>query len=333
MNVFIELLTNPATISLLIGTLVGMFTPQRMPRILANFFSIYLIFVVGFKGGACLGVAQECTPPLIMLAIIGAVIGFFQTFIHYGMLHFITNLDAQTRIVLASQYGSISIVTFVTGIAFLAERGIKYDTFMSAIAGIMEIPALFSGMLLLKRKETMHSSTLLSSLLHISYDIITCKKINMLFIGFFAGFLAQYFEMQAVSQWIVAPFTAILIFFMIDIGMKIATQREYFKQFTFPLIAFGICLPIVNGLIGLFIAQYWVGYFGSAILFALLLASASYIAVPTVMATYAPEAKPAIYLPMSLGVTLPFNILIGIPLFYYVGKWLMPALYLVSQMS
>lgn len=333
MNAFFQLLMNPAVLSLIAGSLIGLFSEFRFPRLVATIFSLYLIFTVGFKGGICLGITYECTPPLITLAIIGAAIGFFQTFIHYGLLHYVTKVDAATRAVLASQYGSISIVTFMTAISFLAERQVRYDSFMSAIAGIMEVPALFSGLLLLKRKERGDGTSLFSSLMSITKSIALCPKINMLFVGFFAGYVSQKMEWFALNEGVVYPFTLILVLFMLDIGIKIAKQRAYFADFSLSLILFGIFVPLVNGFIGLLIAQYWVTYFGSALLFAILLASASYIAVPAVMGSYAPNAKPAIYLPMSLGITLPFNILVGIPLFYSIGQWLMPGLYALSQLQ
>lgn len=309
MYALIQLITNPATLSLLVGACLGIFSQFQFPAFISALFSYYLIFTVGFKGGSCLGIAYECTPPLITLAVIGAIIGFLQTFINYALIRFIPNIDRQTRIVLASQYGSISIVTFVTGISFLADRGIRFDAFMSAIAGIMEIPALFSGLFLLFKDGVEKRTSFITQLQKITVSIFSCPRINLLFIGFLAGYFVQHWNMPMLSSWIIAPFTAILVLFMIDIGIKIARQREHLAHFSVPLILFGTAVPLINGLIGLWIARYWVTYFGSAILFALLLASASYIAVPAVMNSYAPKAKAAIYLPMALGITLPFNII------------------------
>ncbi len=322
MNIVSQLLLNPAILSLIFGYLIGISSRANFPKKIIDFISIYLIFIVGFKGGACLGIAGECAPPLIALAIVGVCIGFIQPFLNYVILSRSTALDRQTAAVIASQFGSISIVTFVTGITFLVEREIPYNTFMSAIAGIMELPALFSGLFLLRLTSGSKRTSLFKSLWSITKSIFATKKISMIFVGFFTGYLFRILDLYKLSNLIVSPFNLLLVFFMVDIGTKIAKQRKYFSCFNAPLFVFGTFMPVVMGSLGLFIAFYFVTYQGSAILFALLLASASYIAVPAIMETYAPDAKQAIYMPMALGVTLPFNILVGIPLFYYISSWL-----------
>ncbi len=321
MNTALQLFLNPAIVSLLFGGIVGFVSHAQFPKKLIDFISIYLIYIVGFKGGACLGVAQECPPPLIALAFIGTLIGFIQPFISYAILRYSTALDRKTCAVIASQYGSISIVTFITGITFLVERAIPYDPFLSAIAGIMELPALFSGLLIIKYYNGKSDRSLMDSLYAITKSIIQTKKISMIFVGFFTGYLCRVAAFDKLSTLIISPFNLLLVFFMLDIGIKIAQQREHFSHFNLSLFVFGIVTPLINGILGLFIAVHLVTYQGSAILFALLTASASYIAVPAVMRTYAKDAKEAIYMPLALGITLPFNILVGIPLFYYISTW------------
>lgn len=321
MNTIFQLFNNPAILSLLIGFAIGVYRLFTVPARLSDFFSAYLIFCIGLKGGMCLGVAHECTPPLLSLAAIGIAIGFCIPFLYAPLLRRITQLDRDTIFVIASQYGSISIVTFVTALSFLHQHMIPYDTFMSAVAGIMEIPALFSGLILIKGRE--HNSSLLTSLSKITIEIISSYKITLLFIGFFAGYLFRSTPDHILPTTILWPFTALLIAFMIDIGIKIANQREHIHQFSWHLIAFGIYMPIIAGSIGLLIGYALSIQLGSTILFAILLASSSYIAVPAIMQQYAPRAKEVIYLPLSLAITLPFNVIFGIPLFYYVALYLL----------
>ncbi len=321
MNTIIQLLTNSAILSLGAGFILGVYNLLKMPTPVSNFISLYLIFCIGLKGGMCLGVTNACTPPLIMLALCGLALGFIQPFFNFFILNRVTNLDRQTAVVVAAQYGSISIVTFITAITFLQQNGIAYDTFMSAIAGGMEVPALFSGLLILKSTQT-NSTSLLHSFIRILYEIITTKKISFIFLGFFVGFLLRDYQTQITST-VLWPFNIMLILFMLNIGTKIAQQRAYIHQFTWSLIAFGIYVPIISGLIGILICSLLGIQLGTTLLFAVLVGSASYIAIPAVMHTQAPQAKAVIYLPLALAITLPFNLIFGIPFFYTVAKYVL----------
>lgn len=319
MNILISLLTNPALISLLVGILLGTYTWVIFEPWLAEFIAGYLIFTIGFKGGACLGIAHACTPPLMVLTGIGVLIGFAQPFLYYILLKKVSVLDTINVAVIAAQYGSISIVTFITGVAFLHEHGMPYDTFMSALAGIMELPALVSGLWIIHYQKHNTQKGRSRVMIDIAKSIIACRKILLIFIGFFVGFLLRNQPTGTFTSVLMLPFNGILVAFMLDIGIKIAQQRVLIKQIDRALIIFAVFIPLINGILGLFIAQPFITYKGSAVLFALLLASASYIAVPAVMRAQAPEAKEAIYLPLALGITLPFNIIIGIPLLYWLA--------------
>lgn len=321
MNPLIQLISNPAIISMTVGFIIGLYQLLEIPASLSNLISLYLIFAIGLKGGMCLGVTNACTPPLLGLIVVGIIIGFIQPFINFFILKKTVKLDIDTMAVLASEYGSISIVTFVTAITFLKQYGVAYDTFMSAIAGTMEIPAIFTGLILLqKSKQTKHS--LIKTSLDICYKIVCSKKISFIFIGFFTGFIFRAYSTHPITQWVLWPFTLALIVFMIDVGIKIAKQRTYIYEFDWKLIAFGIYMPIIAGNIGVFISALMGVGLGSTLLFGVLVGSASYIAVPAIMSSQAPEAKKAIYLPMSLGITLAFNLVCGIPLFFWVARHL-----------
>lgn len=322
MNAFIQLLFNPAILSLFVGFVSGIFTKLSFPKKLMEVVSIYLIFTIGFKGGGCLGEASQCSTALYSLLLVGIIIGFLQPFLHYFILKKTTDLDKQNAAVVATEYGSISIVTFITALTFLNKHNVVYDNFMTAIAGIMEIPALFSGLFILKHKKNTYETEFFKSIFSICKAIVTCKKISFIFVGFFVGYIFKLFNVLCFNEIILAPFTVMLVIFMLDIGLKIASQRSYIKHIKIPLFAFGIYMPIINGIFALLIASRFVSNVGSLLLFALLIASASYIAAPAVMRTQAKDAKEAIYMPLTLGITLPFNIIFGIPIFYYLAKLL-----------
>lgn len=320
MTIISQLVLNPAILSLVAGVFVGVFAPLQIPQRLVSLVSWYLIFSIGFKGGMCLGVADRCSfSTLVTLGTVGIIIGFMQPFVCDYILKKTTHLDMHNRTVIATQYGSISIVTFISAVTFLNKRLIPYDTFMSAIAVIMEVPALLSGLVLLKRDQGLVTKNFLRSLVTIVTAIATCRTIVCIVAGFAVGLTVQYLQYDAMSGTVLRPFTIVLVLFMFEIGMKIAAQREYVKKISPSLIAFGLYMPVISGTAALFVASR-LGYtLGSVILFALLIASASYIAVPAVMRTQARQAQEVIYLPLALGVTLPFNVLVGIPLFYYLA--------------
>lgn len=323
MNTITQLLFNPAIVSLLAGYVVYSFNKiLTLPSKLVDSISIYLIFAIGFKGGACLGLAHECTPPLLGLAALGIIVGFLQPFIHYALLKKSTQLDNATAGVVAAEYGSISIVTFITALTFLQEHGITYDRFLTVIAGLMEIPALFSGLLLINNyNSSLQQQGSGATFAEIARAVFGSIKIMIIFVGFFVGYLLRDFSGSSIHQLLLAPFTLFLVLFMFDMGCKIAAQREHIAHINSTLVLFGIFVPMCNGIIGVVLAHLFVASIGSQVLFAVLLASASYIAVPAVMSTQAPEAKEGVYLPLSLGITLPFNILVGIPLYYYVAQF------------
>lgn len=325
MNPIIQLLFNPAIISLSIGFIAGIYTFYEIPTCISNAAALYLVFCIGLKGGMCLGATTICSGPLYAVALAGILIGFLQPFIYYALLKKIESLDHQTMITIATQYGSISIVTFLAASSFLQQQAIPYDNFMPAIAGIMEIPALFGGFMLLQGVHRLRKN-IFSSLTYIVSQIARSKKISFIFLGFVIGYLMRAHHNDSFVHYLLWPFTAILIIFMLDIGIKIAQQRHYIHKFSWSLIAFGIYVPIISGLCSLLISFMLGLSVGTATLFAVLIASASYIAVPAVMSCQAPEAKEVIYLPLALGITLPFNILCGIPLFYYTAHYLFKSL-------
>ncbi len=318
MSTIIQTITNPAILSLCAGLVVGIFTRFEIPKILSNIVSLYLIFCIGFKGGMCLGITNACSPSLIALLCVGAGIGFVQPYLYFWLLGKSTKLDRQTKVVVATQYGSTSIVTFVTAMSFLQQNAIMYNTFMSAVAGVMELPAIFSGLLLLKGLHP-KDGQLLQALKKITYEIVFSPKINFIFIGFFVGFLLKGYQTHPIPVAILWPFTAMLVLFMLESGIKIAQQRAYIYEFTWSLIAFGIYVPIISSILSIGVCYLLGISAGTALLFIVLIGSASYIAVPAVMRAQATQAKSVIYLALALGIMLPFNLIFGIPLFYYIA--------------
>jgi hypothetical protein len=306
------LLFNGPIIGGLIGYLIGILKPVKLPQNLVQLMSLYLVFVIGLKGGSCLEISSMCSGPLYLLAFIGILHGLLQPFLSYYILTKTTKLDHVNAAVIASQYGSVSIVTFMAAVSFLSSQQLEYDNFMFAIAGIMEVPAILTGFFVINLKKT--KKRLFNDFFSILTLIMKCKTIQVLVLGFSSGWLLQKMDLQYAYSTIIVPFNTILIFFMVDIGLKIADQRAYFKFLSYELIAFAFYMPILGILEGISITWLLGLKQGTSVLFTVLLATASYIAVPAVMRSYAVGAKEALFMPLVIGITLPFNILVSIPI-------------------
>lgn len=316
MNILISLVANQALMSLCAGFILRLFAKISLPKVFSSLIALYLVFAIGLKGGMCLGTIEACSSFRLSVILIALAIGFVQPFLNYIIISLMKSIGRQTAIVIATQYGSISIVTFVMATTFLMQQAVVYDTAMSALAGLMEIPALFSGLILLKSIQS-HQRGLWRSLMHTALEIIRTPKITIIFVGFFFGYLLNMYSLDALAAWALWPFTAILILFMFDIGISIAEQRSHIHHITWSLIAFGIYMPIVYGLLGVALSYAMALSAGTALLFSMLLASASYIVVPAIMRSQAYKAKEAVYLPMAIAITLPFNVVVNTPLMYY----------------
>lgn len=322
MNAVMQLFLNSAVVSLLCGIVFGWLFRATMPYRFSYGVALYLVFIIGYKGGMAFRSVAEYGALLYTLIAIVICVGFIQTLIHWLVLKKTTNLDLQTRAVIAAEYGSISIVTFVSTISFLNANHVFFDEYMFALAGIMEIPAIISGLWFIKHYQKNEKKlSLLQSLYHLSVSIITCKKISFIFLGFLIAYGFQFFPHTTIDTLVITPFSAMIVLFMLDIGINIAKEFKQLYEFSVPLIAFGVYMPIINGMFGLVLGSFFIVSRGTLTLFAILLASASYIAVPAIMKSEAPGAKEGIYLPLVLGITLPFNVIIGISLYYYLSQF------------
>jgi hypothetical protein len=316
----IELVTNPALISLIIGLCIGFLHLCEIPNIISYYTALYLVFSIGLKGGISLGTAGENIPLFALLLLIGIIIGAIQPCIYNWLLKKTTDLDQQTAIVIATQYGSISIITFLTALTFVQRQSILFDSFMPAIAGVMELPAIITGLALLRSLHLQNELSITQIMSKSVGTILFNKKISFLFIGFLTGYLLHNSSSDLIITGIFLPFTMILSLFMVDMGIKIIQQRSHLHQCTWAVLAFGIYTPIISGITGIGISYLIGTCLGTAVLFATLIASASYIAVPAIMSSQAPQAKEIIYMPLALAITLPFNIIIGIPLLYAIAN-------------
>jgi uncharacterized protein len=284
--------------------------PAPMPKL----FSLYLLLAIGFKGGVELiksGITQEVVITLLAAILMACFVPVYTFFVLK------LKLDTYDAAAIAATYGSISAVTFITASAFLSELGISYDGYMVAALALMESPAIIVGLILVNLfardqgdRDFSWSEVLQEAFLNSSVFLL----VGSLLIGVLTG----EHGWKVLEPFTQSIFYGILTFFLLDMGLVAARRIKDLQKTGFFLIAFAILIPIVNAGIGLIIAKFIGLPPGNALLFAVLCASASYIAVPAAMRLTVPEANPSLYISTALAVTFPFNIIVGIPLYLYV---------------
>ncbi len=281
-----------------------------IPEGAAKFLSIYLLLAIGFKGGVSVA-DNGLTTALFTTLLAGAVLSFMLPFIAWFLLKIMTKLDTVNAAAVAGHYGSISIVTFVAAASLLETTGVKAEGFIVAVAAVMEIPAIVSALWLAARNKS-DAKLDIKLVLH----ILKNGSIVLLTGAFLIGFSTGKDGLNDIEYFIVAPFTGVLCIFLLDMGLSAGRSIvENRKAITIGLFAFGCLMPLIGGLTGLFAATIVGLSAGGTFLMMTLAASASYIAVPAAMRIALPEAKPGIYLSLSLGITFPFNLTIGLPVY------------------
>ncbi len=307
----IENLLAPTILFFVLGLVASVARSDlTIPDGAAKIMSIYLLLAIGFKGGV--SVAESgLTGGLIASLLAGMVLSFVLPFIAWGLLRSMTRLDPVNAAAVAGHYGSISIVTFVTATSLLEVNGIVSEGYLVAVAAVMEIPAILSALWLAARYKS--NVTAQGELIR---DIIANGSIVLLVGSFLIGALTGKEGLDEIKPFIVVPFTGVLCLFLLDMGLSAGRSLlEHRREISLGLLAFGCIMPIVGSVTGLVAGRLLGLSDGGVFLMMTLAASASYIAVPAAMRIALPEARSGIYLTMSLGVTFPFNITIGLPLY------------------
>ncbi|MEM7300309.1 MAG: sodium-dependent bicarbonate transport family permease [Pseudomonadota bacterium] len=280
----------------------------------AKVMSIYLLFAIGFKGGASL-ISNDITWQIIATLFAGVVLSFVLPFIAFFLLRLVTKLDDVNAAAVAGHYGSISIVTFVTATSLLELNGMVAEGYLVAVAAVMEVPAILSALWIAGTRgiKTQSRRKLLR-------DIVGNGSIVLLVGSFLIGMITGQKGLEDIKPFIIVPFTGILCLFLLDMGLSAGRSLvDNRKSLTLGLFGFGFIMPLVGAATGL-LAGRLVGLSdGGVFLLMVLSASASYIAVPAAMKIALPQAQSGIYLTMSLGVTFPFNIAVGLPFYLWIA--------------
>jgi uncharacterized protein len=305
---------NPPVLAFFLGMLaVILKSDLEIPPPLPKLFSLYLLFAIGFKGGVELvksGVTQSVILTLVAAVLMACIVPIYTFFILR------VKLDVYNAGAIASTYGSISAVTFITAGSFLTQLGISYDGYMVAALALMESPAIIIGLVLVSlfSVKTDDSSFNWSEVLR---EATLNSSVYLLVGSLIMGILTGESGWEKLKPFTQDMFYGVLTFFLLDMGLVAAKRIQDLQKTGLFLISFAILIPILNAGVGLLIAKLIGLQQGDTLLFAVLCASASYIAVPAAMRITVPEANPSLYVSAALAVTFPFNIIVGIPLYLY----------------
>jgi hypothetical protein len=288
-----------------------------IPEAIAKGMSIYLLFAIGFKGGAA--VADNGVDSTLVLSLVaGVVLSFAIPMVAFALLRVMTGLSVTDAAAVAGHYGSISIVTFVAASSVLTASGLDPEGYMVAVAAVMEAPAILSALWLIARYDT-NSAEMDAGLIR---EIMLNGSIVLLVGSFVIGVITGADGLALIAPFIVTPFQGVLCLFLLDMGLVAGRGLREARGVLKPgLFLFGMVMPLVGSMFGLATGVLLGLSTGGVVLFMTLSASASYIAVPAAMRVALPEANPSIYLTLSLGVTFPFNLTVGIPLYLAIATF------------
>lgn len=309
--IFSNLIAIPI-ICFLIGILFATFEINWLfrPKI-HSLLTYFLLFSIGLKGGGSL--MQHWNADFFLLLGIMIAWGLIQPFISYLILRKFTKTDKATAAAIAASFGSVSVMTFVGATAFLDKLDVPYETLVVAILAMMEIPAILSGLFISKWRNKSVTYDTESLWIHTLFN----KTLLMIFLGMAIGIISYRLHMSYILDNFLIVFKPCLCLFLLNMGLLIGKQRKDLNQFSWSLSLFGFYMPLMGGAFGIALSYFFGLDAGTGTLIAVLGASASYIAVPAAVKIAIPEAKEAIYLPLSLGIAFPFNMLIGIPIYYF----------------
>lgn len=314
MNPVFDYLLQPPVLFFVLGLLaVWMRSDLELPLPLPKVLSIYLLVAIGLKGGLELGKSgfDGNSAPLLIAALAASII--LPLLVFFLARTFMEKADAAA---VAATYGSVSAVTFIAATTYLEQNHIAYGGHMVAALALMESPAILVGLMLAKTgsKESCGTPVTWGKIIH---ECTTNGSVLLLVGSFLIGWMAPGSQTKALYPFLQAAFPGVLCLFVVELGMTVARKMEALKKVGIRALMLGLLFPVVAGGAGLMVARYLGCGPGDTLLFAVLCGSGSYLAVPAALGQALPKANPGIYVTLALAITFPFNLLIGIPLAYW----------------
>lgn len=281
-----------------------------IPKQISQFLSLYLLLSIGFRGGVEL-MEEGLSSQVVLLLSLALLASILIPIYLFPILR--KRFNRETSAAVAACYGSVSVVTFLSAIAFLEAINLPYHGALITALAIMEFPSILVAFALV-------DSTKFSIRHFVKH--LTQSSIILLVGSLIIGLISPPLHKAELYPLTNSLFMGFLCFFLLDMGMSAGHGLSHLKKYGLFSFLFSIIVPMVHGILGLFIGKAIGASQGDAFLFAILLASASYIAVPAAMRLSLPKADGGLYTTMALGMTFPFNLAFGIPFYFFVSKWL-----------
>jgi uncharacterized protein len=315
-HLLIDNLTNPALLFFILGIITVLVKSDlEIPPNSSKFISLYLLFAIGFKGGQELShetFNTEIAASMLFGIAISMVIPLYTFFLLKKQL------NPYNAAAIAAAYGSVSAVTFVTAVSFLEIQHLQLQGHMVAIMALMESPAIIVGLLLLTLSKEVDSKELAIKKRTVLKHAFTNGSVLLILGSLCIGFMANAEQAEGIKPFTDDLFKGFLAIFLLDMGISSGKKLKAFFSFGwFPLV-FAIVIPLINGCLVAVLSAAVTSDVSNRFIFAILAASASYIAVPAAMKISVPKANPGLYLPMALAVTFPINITIGMPIYFLI---------------
>lgn len=318
MEAVVATLSSPMVLFFILGISAAFLRSDlAIPEAVAKGLSIYLMIAIGLKGGVEVS-KTGFTPHLLTAAAAGILLSFVLPFVAFQLLTRFGRLSRVNASAVSAHYGSVSVVTFVTATEILSRDGLGPAGYMVAVLALMETPAIISGLLLARSGGAIDKAGS-ESLWH---EVLLNASVVLLIGSFAVGLISGPIGFQMISPLFDGLFRGLLTIFLLDMGLVAGRRLIETRALTARAAALAVFLPVLNGTIGTAIGTAIGLDVGSAAALGVLAGSASYIAVPAAMRLALPQADAGLYLSMSLGVSFPFNIVIGIPLFAMLARGL-----------
>lgn len=310
-----NILLDPAILFFVFGIFAGLVKSNlAIPEQISKFLSLYLLMALGIKGGVALSNSGFTSEILVVIGIGLGLALAIPALSYFVLKRFLNGFDTAA---VAATYGSVSAVTFVTATQYLGGIGIEFSGVMAAVMALMESPAIIMAVALAALYRS-NNTVSIRSVLHESF---TDGAHLLLLAALLIGYLTGDAGMTVMKPFTGDLFKGMLAFFLLDMGLKVAERIPDLKGKSPALLGYAVVFPLLHSVIALGLCLMFGVGLGNTILLMTLAASASYIAVPAVVRHAIPEANPSVYFGLSLGITFPFNILVGIPLYTQMAKY------------
>ena len=312
-------LLSPAVLFFLLGIIAALTKSDlKFPESLYVGLTIYLLIAIGFKGGVAIseaGFAKVWLPALAAI-VMGAIIPLWT----YPVLRFGGKFSGVDAAAIAAHYGSVSAVTFIAATNYLQSIDQPFESYATAFLAVMESPAILVGVVLGKLASKQRGDASGVSMKTAVHEALFGRSIFLLVGALVVGWLCGDAGMKKVEPFFVAPFQGVLALFLLEMGLVAGRRIGDLRKVGLFLLGFGVLVPLVNGALGVLLGKASGLGLGGATLLGVLSASASYIAAPAAIRISLPDANPTFYLTASLAITFPFNITLGIPIYFEMAR-------------